>query len=96
MKKTSILELLSDIRKLLLLRKDALTVEEAALFTGYEVSYLRKLCSQRKIIHYKSAGGGRQTYFDPRELSQFLKANRIKTSAELDKEAEAFVSPKKR
>jgi excisionase family DNA binding protein len=93
MKKTSVLEIMTDIRNLMLMQKEIFTVEEAATYTGYEVSYLRKLCSQRQIPHYKTPGG-KQTFFDRKELSEYLKSRRIKPRYEIDQEAERFLKSK--
>ena len=66
--------------------KTALTMEDAALFTGLSKKYLYILVSSKQIPHYKS-GGGKMTYFDKSELTQWLLSRRIKTTDEIDQEA---------
>jgi excisionase family DNA binding protein len=52
----------------------ALTVDEAAAFTGLKKSYLYKLISKRKIPFYKPLGG--RVYFKQEELEGFIFRNR--------------------
>ena len=52
----------------------ALSVEEAAVFTGYSRNYLYKLIHQKKIPHFKPMGG--RVFFKQEELEAFLFRNR--------------------
>jgi excisionase family DNA binding protein len=55
-------------------QKAALTVEEAAVFTGLSKNYLYKLIHLKKIPHYKPMAG--RVFFRPAELEAFLFRNR--------------------
>ena len=52
----------------------ALTVEEAAEFTGLSRNYLYKLVHTRRIPYYKPLNG--RLYFKPTELEAFIFRNR--------------------
>ena len=64
-----------------------LTVHEAAKFLGFTESYLRKLCYQRKIPHFKPNKG--KLLFDQNELEQFVRDKRVLTAEELDELADS-------
>jgi len=61
---------------------DFLTVHEASKFLGFTESYLRKLCFQRRIPHYKPNRG--KLLFDQNELERFVRDKRVLTADELD------------
>ncbi|MEQ1638654.1 MAG: helix-turn-helix domain-containing protein [Methylococcales bacterium] len=65
-----------------LTNKNALHIEEAALFTGLTVSYIYKLTSTQDIPHYKPRG--KMLYFDRAELENWLLQRRIKTLDEIN------------
>jgi excisionase family DNA binding protein len=48
----------------------ALSVNEAAAFTGLSKNYLYKLIHQKKIPHYKPNGG--RVFFKQEELEGFI------------------------
>lgn len=52
----------------------ALSVEEAAQFTGLSRFYIYKLIHERKIPHYKPLGG--RVFFKQNELEAFIFRNR--------------------
>ena len=52
----------------------ALSVDEAAAFTGLSKFYLYKLISRKKIPHYKPMGG--RVFFKREELEAFIFRNR--------------------
>ena len=52
----------------------ALSVEQAAQFTGLSKGYLYKLIYQKKIPHYKPTGG--RVFFRQEELEGFIFRNR--------------------
>ena len=87
----NVLTELEKIRQLTLLStKQALTTEEAALFTGLSKSHLYKLVMKKKIPYYKS-NGGKLTYFDKNELTSWMLQNRVKTTSEIETEAINYV-----
>lgn len=88
--KMSIDERLERIEQLTLLSaKDALTMDDAAAYTGLSKSYLYRLVCKKQIPYYKSAGG-KQTYFAKKELCDWLLAHRV-SSKETEQDAVAYV-----
>jgi len=84
----NILKELQELKNLTLLGvKEALTMEEAALFTGLKVSYLYQLTHRHKIPRYKSKEGGKLNFFSKKELTDWMLHHRIKTNDELETEA---------
>ena len=83
MKKTSVLEVMTEIRDLLLHNKDVFTISEVCSYTGFEKSYIYKLTSQRKIPHYKNPGG-KMVHFKRDEINEWMTQNRIKTVDEIE------------
>lgn len=64
-------ELLSDINS-----KEVLTAQEAAIYLGYNTSWLRRLASLREVPHYKKRG---RLYFSRQELDDWRLSEPIKT-----------------
>ena len=52
----------------------ALTVDEAAAFTGYSKFYLYKLIGQKKVTYFKPQGG--RVFFKKEDLEKFIFRNR--------------------
>ena len=77
----------------LIAAKDVLTLAEAAAYTGYSEKYIYQLAFNRQIPHAKR---GKFLYFDKAELKQWLLANRVATSAEIDNAASTYVVLNKR
>lgn len=65
-------------------KKDILTVEELAQYTGYSESYVYKLCHHRRIPHYNNEFG-RRLFFVLDEIKEWCTANRVKTVSEIIK-----------
>lgn len=65
--------------------KDILSIEEAASYTGLKKSYLYKLCSERKIPHYKNSG--KMLRFKKADLIEFQLRNKVKSYLEIEDEA---------
>jgi len=90
-------ELIKELQALkdltLLSAKTALTMDDAALLTGLSKSHLYKLCCRKAIPYYKN--GGKLTYFDKGELTEWLLKYRVKTNDELAAEAVTYVVNKK-
>ena len=63
----------------------ALSVDEAATFTGLSKNYLYKLVHQKKIPYYKPMGG--RVFFKQEELENFIFRNR--QSADYEGKADA-------
>ncbi|MBR3434581.1 MAG: helix-turn-helix domain-containing protein [Bacteroidales bacterium] len=79
----------------LLAAKDALTMDDAAAYTGLSKSYLYRLVCEKKIPYYKSAGG-KQTYFKKSELCDWLLKHRVSTTEEAQESAAAYCVSKPR
>ena len=73
--------------------KTVLTTEEAAVYTGYSVSYIYKLTSAKQIPHFKPTG--KACFFNREELEEWMQRNRIATVEELDARAAAYCDKKK-
>lgn len=73
--------------------KPVLTTEEAALYTGYSVSYIYKLTSAKQIPHFKPTG--KACFFNREELEDWMQRNRIATVEELDARTVAYCDKKK-
>ncbi len=86
----NILKELNEIKQLTLLSsKTVLTMDDLSLLTGLSKSYIYKMVSWKKIPHYKS-NGGKLTFFDKSEVEQWLLQNRIKTTDEIEAEAQIY------
>ncbi len=75
-----------------LAQKTVLTFDEATAYTGLSKSWLYKLTSMKQIPHYKPHG--KLCYFDRVELDAWMKANRVRTSEEIETEAQAYCQRK--
>ena len=85
---TNIQKQLDRIEALTLLSaKSVFCFDEAVIFTGLSKSFLYKLTSSKQIPHYKPQG--KQVYFDKAELENWLKQNRVQTTAEVESAAAA-------
>lgn len=73
--------------------KNTLTVEEAAIYTGYSVKGIYTLTSQKRIPHYKKNG---KLYFDKQELDEWMTENRVKTETEINSKATTYTVTHKR
>lgn len=67
-------------RTTLLGAKEVLTVEEAAMLTGYAVKGIYQLTSEKRIPHYKKNG---RLYFRKSELDAWLTEDRVLTKKEI-------------
>ena len=63
-------------KKIIRVRKQMLTMTEAAEFLGLEVSGLRMLTHKKLIPYYKP--NGKTCYFDPKELKKWQHRERQK------------------
>lgn len=77
----------------LMAAKDVLTLAEAAKYTGYSEKYMYQLAFNRKIPYSKR---GKFLYFDKSELNQWLLANKVPTSEEIESIATAYVARNKK
>ena len=70
------------LNELAILKKETLTLKEAAKYLDLSCSHLYKLTYSKQIPHYKPRG--KQVYFEKRELDKWLLQNRQTTKAEID------------
>lgn len=68
-------------KKIVTVRKEMLSISEAAEYLGLEVSGLRMLMHKKQIPYYKP--NGKVCYFDPKELKEWQKRKRQTPSYEL-------------
>jgi len=71
----------------------ALSVTEAATYTGLSKTYLYKLIHLKKIPHYKPTGG--KVFFKQEELDAFIFRNKISADYELREQAEQLLIGKR-
>lgn len=76
---------LERIEKGVMMQKNVLTLEEAAMFTGLAKSYLYKLTAAGKISYYKPSG--KLIYFERAELERWLLRNPVKTAEDIEQQA---------
>lgn len=86
MKKETFIDILLEIRELLINQKEVLGVKELCNYTGYEKSYIYKLTSKRKIPHYKTPGG-KSLFFKKAEIDNWLTEIKVKTLDEVKADA---------
>jgi excisionase family DNA binding protein len=86
-----ILEKLDKIEKLTILSaKNVLCFNDVAILTGLSKSHLYKLTCSHQIPHYKP--NGKQIYFDRTEVENWMKQNKIATTAEIEYAATSYVT----
>lgn len=68
--------------------KEVLTSDEVADYMGISKSYLYKLTMRKEIPHYKPMG--KVCYFNRKEVEQWLQANRVATSTEIEQRAQDY------
>lgn len=88
----SIMSRLDSIEKKILTDKEVLTLDEAAVYTGWKKSHLYRLTSQRAIPFYKPMGGN--IFFKRSELDEWLCSNRQATEAEISSAASTHIAIK--
>ena len=85
-----VLSELQEIKQLALLgAKTVLTVNEAAIILGVSVYNVYRKVSEREIPHYKSPGG-KIVYFNKPELESWMMQNKVKTSDEIENQAQSY------
>ena len=65
--------------------KNALTVEEAALYMGMTTEYVRKMAKTRKIKSYRSKSG-RGIYLHKKDLDKWMLATEIRSEEQIQEE----------
>lgn len=67
--------------------EDIMTIDEAAHFLGYAPSTIKRFTNERTIPHHKR---NKRLYFVRAELTSWMLADRIKTDAEVKREASDY------
>lgn len=94
-KELAILQELRDIKRYTLLQaKTVIDLDDACLLTGLSKSRLYALTSGGKIPYHKSPGG-RNVYFDRKELDEWMLSRRFATDEELEQTALAYTFRKR-
>jgi excisionase family DNA binding protein len=65
--------------------KNALTVEEAALYMGMTTEYVRKMAKTRKIKSYRSKSG-RGIYLHKKDLDKWMLATEVRSEEQIQEE----------
>ena len=86
MNKETFIQIITEIREILLNQKNVLTIDELCRYTSYEKSYIYKLTSKRKIPHYKTPGG-KSIFFKRIEIDEWLTQIKIKTTEQIKVES---------
>ena len=82
-------ERLSKIERLVLLSsKDVLTIEEVSIMTGFTVSNIYRMTSNKTIPYYKPLGG--KIFFDKAEIENWLRSNKVETDAVTKAKAKTY------
>jgi excisionase family DNA binding protein len=82
---------LREIKQLTVLGvKQALTMDDMTMLTGLSKSHIYKLVMRKQIPYYKN--GGKITYFDKEEVTNWLLKHKVKTVEELETEAATYVA----
>ncbi|WP_418665482.1 helix-turn-helix transcriptional regulator [Alistipes finegoldii] len=90
-----ILEELRHIKRYTLLgAKNVYDIDDACIITGLSKSRIYALTSTNKIPYHKSPGG-RNIYFNKKELEDWMLARRFDTDEELEQMAFAWTHRKK-
>lgn len=99
---TTLIKEISELKSLVIERQDQepidqpeqpLTIQQAAEFLSLSVATLYNKVSKNEIPVMKQ---GKRLYFSRTELFEYLKEGRIKTVSEIEAEAEAYISNKKK
>lgn len=71
--------------------KNALTVDEAAVYMGMSAEYIRKMCKTRKIKSYRSKSG-RGIYLHKADLDKWMLHTEVNTGEHINAEAARIAS----
>lgn len=92
MTKTSVLEIMTQLRDSNFLNKEVFTIAEVATYTGYEQSYIAKLCRTEKIPHFLSPTGGKVKFFLKKEIVAWLTSNPVAMRSALKQKADEILN----
>ena len=75
--------------------KKVLNMDEVALLTSLSKSYIYKLVHQRLIPHWKN-DQNRINYFNKSEIEDWMLKHKVKTTDEIQEEADNYLSKNKK
>jgi len=84
---------LKELKMIMLLQKEVLTIDEVSLYTGYTRDYIYKLVHLKQIPSSKPHYG-RKLFFNKSELIGWLTSNKQLSNEELDKKASDYLVKK--
>ena len=82
--------ILTQLQELIEKEERPFTFQEACSHLDISPSYLYKLTSQNKIVHFKP--NGKKIYFQKSDLNAWLLRNRVSTADELEQQAIDYVT----
>lgn len=85
-------ERLENIERLLLSKKNVLTLEEVCEYTGFSKSFLYKLTSEQRIPHFKP--GGKNIFFSRKKLEEWMMQNEIAQSSNIQDQVLDYILKK--
>lgn len=95
---SQILDKLQSIEKWTMIQalstKKVLTIQEAAVYTDYELNTLYNLVSKKLIPHSKPNKS--KVFFDRVELETWMLSNKIRTQVDIDAEAASYILKNRR
>lgn len=87
---TQVIDRLDSIEKSVRLQaKDILTIDEAAIYTGFSKAHLYRLTCEHRIPHYKRDS---RLCFDKQELRKWMTEVRIATDSETEQQAQQYIN----
>jgi excisionase family DNA binding protein len=86
-----IIKLIQELKKVMLLNKEMLTIDELSLYTGYSVDYIYKMVHQN-TIPYSKPPQGRKLFFNRVEIISWLNYESNTPDYILDNQARDFVT----
>ncbi len=84
---------IKELKKLMLLQKEVLTVIELSLYTGYTVDYIYKMVSLNQIPYSKP--NGKKLFFSKVRIVEWLSSNKQLSEQELEEKAANYIQKKR-
>ncbi len=88
-----ILKEIEELKKVMLLQKEVLTIEELSLYTGYTIDYIYKMVSLKQIPYSKP--NGKKLFFSKERIVEWLSSNKQLSEQELEEKAANYILKKK-
>ena len=88
-----LLKEIEELKRILLLQKEVLTINELSLYTGYTVDYIYKMVSLKQIPYSKP--NGKKLFFSKERIIEWLSSNKQLCEQELEEQAANYILKKK-